>query len=237
MWAGLGRRAESGSVTLAIATYGAVLATVGIAIQVYVIRRDRPDLSVAGDVTITRGGPYVLRIEVSNRGKRATTLIDVGLEVSGGLWQANISQSGNRRIIPVIRLSDEEVVRLLQPGDITSYELVPTIALYPIDSPLRPYATDSHGNLTWGRAHPFLRWFFDAGWEPVNSGTELTEPSDRPLYTAPVAPVWQVWKPRPLRGSWRRLNDYRLQRWRRGAMRVAFTTADSPTRDRSDISE
>jgi hypothetical protein len=218
-------------VTLAIAIYGAVLATVGIAVQLYVIRRDRPDLVVAHDVTITRGGPYVLRVGVTNRGKRATTLIDVGLEVSGGLWQANINETGERRIIPVIRLSDEGSVRLLQPGDITYYERTQTVALYPIDSPLRPYAVDSHGRMTWGRAHPFLRWFFDAGWQPANSGTEVTEPSDRPLYVAPVAPVWQVWKSRPLRGSWRRSKDYGLQRWRRRAMRVTFTPKDSPTAD------
>jgi hypothetical protein len=94
--------------TLAIAIYAAALETVGIAIQLHVIRRDRPDLVVAHDVTITRGGPYALRVAVTNRGKRATTLVDVGLEVSGGLWQANINETGARRIIPVIRLSGEE---------------------------------------------------------------------------------------------------------------------------------
>lgn len=60
-----------------------------------------------------------------------------------------------------------------------------------------------------------------------------TEPSDRPLYIAPVAPVWQVWKPRALRGSWRRRSDYGTQRWRRAAMRTAFTLADSSAADDS----
>jgi hypothetical protein len=214
--------------TLAIAIYGAALATVGILIQLHLIRRDRPDLAVAQNVTIIRGGPYVLRVDVSNRGKRATTVVEVGLEVSGGHWQANINEAGARRIIPVIRLSDDGIVRLLQPGDVAGYERAVKVAMYPIDSPLRPYAVDSHGHLTWGRAQPILRWFIDAGWEPANSGTELTEPSHRPLYVAPVAAVWQVWKPRALRGSWRRWKDYGLQRWRRRAMRVTLTPADPP---------
>lgn len=219
--------------TLSIAIWGAALATASIVLQLLATFRDRPELSVAGDATITRGGPYVLRVDVANRGKRATTLVEVGLEVSGGVWQANINDTGQQRIVPVVRLSEKDTVRLLQPGEVTSYEMTPTVATYPIDSPLRPYAIDSHGRVTWGRAHPFLRWFFDADWRPVNDGTRLTEPSDRPLYIAPVASVWQVWKPRALRGSWRRRSDYRTQRWRRAAMRTAFTLADSSSADDS----
>jgi hypothetical protein len=178
-------------------------------------------------VTITRGGPYLLRINVSNRGKRATTIVQVGFEVSGGVWNANVNGTGEQRIIPILRLSEDGAVRVLQPGEVTSYESAPKVALHYIDSPLRPFAIDSHGRLTWGRAHPLLRWFYDAGWRPVNVGTILAEPSERPLYVAPVAPIWQIWKPRALRGSWRRKSDFGTQRWRRKAMRVTFTPADN----------
>jgi hypothetical protein len=217
-------------VTLAIAIWGAVLGTASIALQLMTAVRDRPHLAVDGNATITRGGPYEFAVKVANRGRRATTVVQVGLEVSGGVWQANITASGQQRIVPVIPVSDEGDVRLLQPGEVTSYEMTPHAVLFPIDSPLRPYAIDSHGHISWSRAQPFLRWFFDAGWRPVNAGTELSEPSARPLYVAPVAPVWHVWKPRSLRGSWRRWSDYRTG-WRRKAMRTTLTPGEPPKQD------
>lgn len=211
--------------TLAIAIWGAVLATVGILFRLRDTLRDRPSLAVSGHSTITRGGPYFLRVDVANRGRRATTLMEVGLEVSGGKWTANLNDTGDRPTLIIMRLSNEGDVRLLQPGEIASYEKTPTVALYSIDSPMRPYAIDSHGRTTWGRASPFYRWFYNAGWRPANDDPRLH--SDRPLYVAPVAPVWHFWKPRALRGSWRRWNDYGTQRWRRTAMRTNMTEREA----------
>lgn len=105
---------------------------------------------------------------------------------------------------------------------------MPTVAFFPIDDPLRAYAIDSHGRQTWGRAAPHLRWFYDNGWRPLNADTSLAQPSKRPLYTMPIAPVWQVWKPREQRGSWRRRADYRTQRWRGDALRTALTPKPAP---------
>jgi hypothetical protein len=222
--------------TLALALWGAVLSTVGIVVQLIRVLRDRPTLAVKGDLTITRGGPYEAAVEVANRGSQATTVMEVGLEVSGGDWTARFNLDENtvrldsnetleHRLIPIIRLSAEGDARLVQPGEVVTYPWAPTTAsLFPIDSPLRPYAIDSHGRIAWSRAQPFYRWFYNAGWRPVNDDPGLH--SDRPLYVAPVAPIWQVWKPRALRGSWRRRRDYRT-RWRRKAMRTTLTEREA----------
>jgi len=215
-------------VTTFVAIWGAVLGTASILFQLVTLRRDRPALGVTGNAIITRGGPYVVRVDVANKGKRATTLIEVGLEVSGGVWTAKLGGPTDTRIIPVVRLSDAEQLRLLQPGEVATYEHAPTAILYPMDSPMRPYAIDSHGRVEWGRAQAFYRSLHEGGWRPVNDNTTFTEPSERPLYVAPVVPVWLVWKPRTLRGSWRRLSDYRRQTWRRRALRTAFTEREEP---------
>jgi hypothetical protein len=229
--------------TLAIALWGAVLATAGIAFQFIAFTRDRPELTVSGAAQITRpagAGPYVLRVDVANCGKRATTIVEIGFEASGGEWFAHMDAAGNvnikrsdvvaitpgdRRTIPQLRLSDEGSVRLLQPGEVATYQWIPTAAIFPVDTPLRPYATDSHGRQTWGQARPFLRTFRDAGWLPPP-----THPTTSTLlHAAPIAPVWQAWKPRAQRGSWRRFNDYRAQRWRRTATRTTLTPAGLPS--------
>jgi hypothetical protein len=222
--------------TLVLAIWGAVLSTIGIALQLVRVLGDRPTLAVNGDVTITRGGPYEVAVEVANRGSQATTVMEVGLEVSGGDWTGRFNLDENHvelsseerhehRIIPIIRLSAEGDARLVQPGQLVSYRWAPTATMFVIDSPLRPYAIDSHGRITWGRAQPFYRWFYDAGWRPVNDDPRFH--SDRPMYVAPVAPIWHVWKPRALRGSWRRRRDYRVQ-WRRHAMRTTLTEREPP---------
>lgn len=231
--------------TIAVAL-SLALATAGLLLQLLGHFRDRPELSVHGDTTVTQpNGPYVLHVDVANRGKRPTTIMEVGLEVSGGAWFVDIKTSGevnlkrsdvaeikpgDRRTIPLIRLSHAGSVRLLQPGEVAIYEWEPTAAIFPVDSPLRPYATDSHGRQSWGEAQPFLRRLRNAGWHPGTEAPPRKKPAVQPLHAAPIAAVWQLWKPRQQRGSWRRHADYRIQQWRRSAMRTGLTPAGLPPR-------
>src|SRR5437870_3346183 len=95
----------SRGVTIALAL-SLALATASLLLQLLNHLRDRPNLSVRADTPIAgfsgpdvymrddlsvradapnagASGPHVLRVEVVNRGKRPTTIMEVGLEVCG----------------------------------------------------------------------------------------------------------------------------------------------------------
>jgi hypothetical protein len=77
-------------ITITIAAYGAVVATVALGWNIYTAWRDRVDIRVSfGPYNLNLGGYWIhpiMRILAANRGRRPVTLASYGFELTDGQW-------------------------------------------------------------------------------------------------------------------------------------------------------
>lgn len=187
--------------TLALAIWGAVLGTASAAFQLLTFLRDRPKLALTTHYAATIGRPPEIGLDVANRGRQATTLMDVAFEVDRELTIAHEGvelASGKQKI----DLSPNQV-RTVLPGEVMRYRLVlkgwPADMAF-VDDALRPYVVDSHGRRTWGHAERLLARLVDSGhWRPQNVRPELLQRATGPVVASAVEPRWKIWLPTELR--------------------------------------
>jgi hypothetical protein len=104
---------------------------------------------------------------------------------------------------PKIDLASGEV-RTVLPGAVMRYRLAltawPGEFVY-VDDALWPYAVDSHGHRTWGRAEKLMARVVGSWQPPTTTRPELLQRATGPVVALPVEPWWKVWLPRDLRRS------------------------------------
>lgn len=184
--------------TTALAIWGAVTGTASVGLQGGASYRDRVNLNV--NVRCHNSETeHVLLIEVSNRGRQPTTIIEVGFLIKAEVTYELIERKIVNTAPFKIRWDDGTPV-MLKPGELHQFAHDLTDWPDPMihaDSPMRSYAVDSHGRKSWGSPSPFLRMMMGWGWQPKGVvDTRLVEPMDEPLIAEPVTPRWKLWKPK-----------------------------------------
>jgi len=192
---------EDPRVTFFLALWGAVVASAAGLVQLLSFVRDRPKLAVTTTTTMSVNEPPEIGIDVANRGRQPTTLMDVAFEVDREL---TIAAEGVElaRGKPKIELSSGRVVTVL-PGEVKRYRLRlegwPSPGAY-VDDPFRPFVVDSHGRRTWGTAEQVMAHLIGLPWEPPpNTPPHLLERTEEAVIASPVAARWKLWLPKELR--------------------------------------
>jgi hypothetical protein len=184
--------------TTALAVLGAVTGTASVGLQASAHFRDRVKLAVGASSTHTIEDVHTLKLRVSNRGRRPTTLVEAGLLID---MDVRVEFEATKFITTgpfSIRLDDGHPV-LLQPGEVHEYTQNLTGWPDPMihaDSPLRPYVMDSFGHQVWAEPTNVFRKLMERGWQPKGAvDARLVEPPPEPLLAKPVTPRWKFWRP------------------------------------------
>lgn len=201
----------SDDITLALAVWGAVTGSASAAAAVYTQLRDRPRLKLAGQVQKSMDAESVLAVEISNSGRRPTTVREVGFfedfaEFSFRKPGADEPFASSRGEVGCV------VARsiFLEAGQTKTFDATtPVFALgRHVDEPLRLYAKDINGRRIWGDASPALRIL--VGMNPrleslVPEARQRVVPTGETRLPAKVEASWKFWKRRELRQptAWR----------------------------------
>lgn len=196
---------SSDSVTFALAALGATTGLTSATTQVYNAMVDRPRLRPNFGMTTRRTGRPTIYMEVTNMGRRATTVRQFGF--FGGRRQVKFSrgQTPEPWATGTVEVTFHDGPVFLEAGQSHRVELVPNIDAFGIhaDYPFRAYVVDLSGRRIWGEAAPIMRMLF--GSEPPLTETDpvelrrLFEPPRPDLRPAKVEPRWKLWKRRELR--------------------------------------
>ena len=190
-----------------IASISAVFSLGSLGVSFLTFRRDRPHLKVSLHYSASLYEPAVMGVDVTNVGKRPTTIVEAGFKADADLKitiPKNKAAGNKSSEVPVrknIYLSREPV--LLNPGEIKKFRLIldkwPDIMIH-ADFPLRAYAVSSHGTTCWGASRPILRQLIKLKWTPPkNTPPELIKLLPEELKPLPIYPKWKFWKPKSLR--------------------------------------
>jgi hypothetical protein len=137
-----------GSVTLALAIWGALIGTIGAVIASLKFVRDQPKLSLGLSTHLHRRYAPDIIVNVQNRGRQPTTIMQVELlsEGEAEIWKDNVKVGVGRF---TLGLEDEEP-RVVMPGAVARFAVSLTRWPGPIhaDEPLRVHVVDSHGRKT-----------------------------------------------------------------------------------------
>jgi hypothetical protein len=183
--------------TTALAIWGAFTGTVSVVFQGVTSFRDRVHLNVNVRTQQT-ALEDVLLIEVSNRGRQPTTIIEAGFLVKAAADFEVVGRGFSHTAPFSIRWDDGNPV-LLKPGEVHQFTHKMTTWPDPMahaDMPLRAYVKDSHGRKSWGSPIPILRIMVSSGWEPQDLDPDMVEPPDEPFVAEPVTARWKLWRPR-----------------------------------------
>jgi hypothetical protein len=191
--------------TLALAILGAVTGTAATLLDLLRYAFDRPRLIVGFNVTRSVEVPAMVGIDVTNRGRRPTTILkaafrpDVEAELrhpESGAVAASVAASWTIDLT----LSEEPTV-IAAHGGVRRFRTPLNEWPSPIhaDVPLRAYVIDSYANRpTWGPAPPILRMLLNNGWQPTGAPPGALDPAG-PIRPQRVEPRWKLWKPKDLR--------------------------------------
>lgn len=195
----------SSDITFALAVTGAAAGLTSAATQLYGAVSDRPRITTNFGMTTRANGRPTIFIEVTNLGRRATTVRSFGFY-------------GGQRKMEFIRKTEQapwasatgevtfhEGPMFLEAGQSHRTELIPNIDTFGIhaDYPFRAFAVDLRGHRIWGEAAPIMRMLF--GENPPLTEQDpadlkaLFEPTRPDLHPAKVEPGWKLWKRRELR--------------------------------------
>jgi hypothetical protein len=188
--------------TLTLAIIGAVTGVVGMLLDVARYTLDRPRLVVGVHVSRSIPDPALIGIDVTNRGRRPTTILKAAFKSDG---EAEIRDPDSGAVVGTgaieITLSEEPTV-VPAHGGVQQFRssLTQWPGPFHADEPLRAYVIDSHKNRpTWGPARPIFRMRLKSGWKPSDAPPESLEPAPRPMRAKPVEPRWKLWKEKELR--------------------------------------
>jgi hypothetical protein len=187
-------------VTTILAIWGAVLSTALALVALLSYLRDRPKPFITSHTDQRRGQPPELGLDVANRGRQTTTLMEVGFFVD---VQTTVRLADGSPEIPVRpKITMAGTPGVVAPGEVVQFrkQLVDWPGVVHADDPLRAYAVDSHGCTSWGSAMPLLRLIVQHGWWPRTiADPRLLEPLPGPKIARAVEPRWKLWVPRSLR--------------------------------------
>lgn len=190
---------------LIVAIAGVLLALGSLWVSYITYRRDTPILAIRHNLSFSK--PGVLGLDVTNVGKRLTTLTEVGYRVEVDL-EVDVQKDGpdgpyieRMHAVKNIILSNQLIP--LAPGEMKHFGLVLTEwpgDMVHADYPLRGYAVGSHGKTCWGYSRPFLREMLNSKWQPPKDAPKhLLLPYKGELKSMPVYASWKLWKPKYLR--------------------------------------
>jgi hypothetical protein len=186
--------------TLFLAIWGAVTGTVGTTVGVLLYLQDRAHIVVHARAQ-SSGDPArsAIMIWVANKGKRPTTIGAVGLLVAvEDPVPAELDDYVGVALIPREPYDPIERGTPLSPGE--SIEFLYPVGrrlLVPYYTPLRAYAADVLGNVTYDDARPFFESFTDLRWWPPDETDEvLLQPRPSGVRPKQPRPRWKVWKKR-----------------------------------------
>jgi hypothetical protein len=186
---------RSPTLTTAIAIYGAVLATLASLLEVIRWRADRPRLQVVPTLQVRMTGCALL-IEVTNHGRPAITLREIGFEGQSPVRMTVEGKPGTREGKPAIKLAHG--LRLLESGEAVTVGYDVGLEGFPdlihVDDPIRPYAHDTRGRRTWGPAAPLLARAFDSGWKPPKRPRDWQVKNRGTVPIKGVYPRWHLWR-------------------------------------------
>jgi hypothetical protein len=163
---------------------------------------DRPRLVVGFHMSRSVGEPAVIGIDVTNRGRRPTTILKAAYRPD---TEAEMSYPGSGIVIGSgridLNLSEGPTVVAAHGG---VHQFRKSLSTWPAplhaDDPFRVYVIDSYKNRpTWGPAVPILRMLLNTGWQPPGASPESLEPAPGPIRPKPVEPRWKVWKHKDFR--------------------------------------
>jgi hypothetical protein len=204
-------RVPSNSVTFGLAVVGASAGLASAATQVYAATTDRPRLRTNFGITTRADGRPTIFLEVTNVGRRATTVRQFGFY--GGQRRVEITRKQESKpwASATADITFHEGPTFLEAGQSHRVDLVPNIDTFGIhaDYPFRAYAMDINGRRIWGGAAPVVRMLFG----PNPPLTDADPPELKALFSEPrgvlrpaqVEPRWKLWKRRELREpkAWR----------------------------------
>jgi len=202
----------SSDLTFALAVIGATTGGVSAITTVVTAVRDRPRVSTNVVLTTRLSGKPIVAIDVTNDGRRPTTVRKVGLYAHRASYE--VFHDGESEPYGTgtgeITFTDGPV--FLEAGKTVRVTMMPDIDTYGVhvDFPLRVFAVDIRGQRLWGDALPIMRMLF--GDDPPLLADEpadfraLFEPPRPDLLPAQVEPSWKLWKRRELRkpSAWQR---------------------------------
>ena len=191
-------------ITETTAIWGAVTGSLGLAVAAWREWRDRPSLVVTATATVDEDGDGWLSVRVANTGRRPTTVMAAGYQVAVELSFEVVDRPEVEIASPQPRLPlDDGEPRVVPPGEVTQYEepLDRWPAFVPhADLPLRAYAVDVMGHVSWAGALPMLRLLLESGWEPPGAVPDaILARLETHIPALPVEPRWKLWKPVYLR--------------------------------------
>lgn len=188
--------------TLTLAIIGAVTGVVGMLLDVARYTLDRPRLVVGFHVSRSFPDPALIGIDVTNRGRRPTTILKAAFKSDG---EAEVRDPDSGALLGTgaveLTLSAEPTV-VPAHGGVQQFRtpLTEWPGPFHADEPLRAYVIDSYKNgPTWGPAPPILRMLLNAGWKPSSAPAGSLDPAPRPMRAKPVEPRWKLWKEKELR--------------------------------------
>lgn len=192
---------------LVISLISALLALGSLLVSYMSYKRDTPLLAIRHHYTLGLNEPATLGLDVTNVGKRTTTLEEVGFRVEFN-YELDVHKSGvDGPFLEHVNAQKNIVLSNgltpLAPGEMKKFVIV--LNAWPdkmvhADFPLRGYAVGSHGKTCWGHSRPFLREMLNHKWQPPKGTPEqLLAPYNEKIKPMPVYPAWKFWKPKHLR--------------------------------------
>jgi hypothetical protein len=177
-----------------LAIWGAVLSTLLAILEAFRFYLDRPRLAVIPRVTLNVHGAALL-IDVVNRGRRPTTVTEVGY-VPAVETTAQFESGEEIAVQTAFHLDGTPSV--LASGEMARYVWDFGQQGFPhgvhVDFPLRPYAKDLDRKTVWGPAAAFLRLVAGKRVPLPPIDPRLVEPlPGAPFRPSPVYPSWKVW--------------------------------------------
>jgi hypothetical protein len=173
----------SDTTTFALAAVGAATGIASAGTQIFSTVIDRPRLQTNFGMTTRVNGAATIYVEVTNIGRRATTVRQFGFY--GGHKRMEFLRKDSSEPYATgtgeVAFTDGPV--FLDAGQSRRIEMVPNIEEFGIhaDYPFRAYAVDLRGRRIWGEAAPVVRMLF--GTDPP---LVETDPADfRDLFEPP----------------------------------------------------
>lgn len=201
----------SSDLTFVLAAIGAATGSISTITGVVTALRDRPRLSTDFGLTTRANGAPTIFIDVTNVGRRPTTVRQVGFYAK----RVGFEVLRDDETEPWAHGEAEVSLGLgpvfLEAGKTERFEAVPDIEKFGIhaDFPWRVYAVDITGRRLWGDAAPGIRMIFgdEPPFQPGDHSDfrALFEPARPNLRPSQVEPAWKLWKRQELRkpGAWR----------------------------------
>jgi hypothetical protein len=188
--------------TLALAIIGAVTGVVGMLLDAARYVFDRPRLVVGFHVSRSIPEPALIGIDVTNRGRRPTTILKAALRADADAEIRDPDSGALAGTGPIELTLSQEPKVVAAHGGVLQFRSSLTKWPGPFfaDEPFRAYVIDSYKNRpTWGSAAPILRMLLNSGWKPTGASPESLEAASHPIRPKPVEPRWKLWKPKYLR--------------------------------------